>query len=267
MNSDTIIISMTSWRQRISTAGLAIWSILRQMKNTNTIFVLVLAKPEFPNGLDDLPSDIRIMTATGAIQIVWCEQNLFSHKKLMPTLAEWPNNPILVVDDDIIRDIGWLDVFIRDHQEHPHDVIVGGCLFDVGFSNGVFNPVLRHRYDTPDEAGTVITTRRPANGFGGVLYPAHTFTDPRFYDTKLMMQLSGYSDESWQYCFNIIERRTLRHTSTIISHQNGLMDGIYETSMSKLRDNDKSNSYIEIYKRIINKFPEFEQQMRSILGA
>lgn len=265
MNSSTLIISMTSWTRRIATAGFAIWSIWRQIKDSNAILVLVLAKTEFPNGLIDLPVEIQAMRSAGIIQIIWCDKNLYSHKKLMPTLMLYPENPILVVDDDIVRPDGWLDIFIKDHKEHPRDIIVGGCLFDVGFINGEFNPVLHHRFDMPSEASTIITNRRPANGFGGVLYPAHSFNDPRFYDIDLMMKLSSYSDESWQYCFNVMERRTLRHTSTIIAHQDGLMDGIYETSMSKLRDNDKNNSYVEIYRRLMTYFPEFKIQLSELL--
>lgn len=254
---------MTSWPKRIDKVALAMFSILRQCKGKDVKCVLVLAKPEFPHGLDDLPNELRVMIQSGLVSLIWCEQNLFSHKKLMPTLEKYPDNPILVCDEDILRPDGWVDMFIADHAKYPHDVLVGGCVFDIGFDQDRFNPVKLFKFDTPDCAGKIIVDRRPANGFGGVLYPAGTFTDTRFYDTEHMLRLSRYSDESWQYCFNIIEDRTLRWTSKIYAYQHWQQVGTYETSMSKSRGNDKRDSYVEIYARLFAAFPEFKDKLRS----
>lgn len=254
---------MTSWPKRIDKVALAMFSILKQCKGKDVKCVLVLAKPEFPRGLDDLPNDLRLMIQSGVISVIWCGKNLFSHKKLMPTLEKYPNNPILVCDEDIIRPDGWVDMFIADHAKYPHDVLVGGCVFDIAFDGTKFNPVKRFKFDSPESAGKVIINRRPANGFGGVLYPPGTFTDPRFYDIDKMMELSRYSDESWQFCFNTIENRTIRWTSKIYAYQRGQQAGTYETSMSKSRGNDNRDSYVEIYARLFAAFPEFKDKLRN----
>ena len=263
MDNNTLIISMTSWPKRIDKVAFAMYSIYRQLKNKNAKLVLVLAKPEFPNGLGNCPKALRQMVQSGVIELLWCERNLFSHKKLMPSLGLFPNNPILVCDEDIIRPDDWVDMFINDHKTHPKDILVGGCVFDIGFDGNTFNPTKLFKFDAPDCAGKVIKNRRPANGFGGVLYPAGTFTDPRFYDIDNMMRLSRYSDESWQFCFNIIEGRTLRWTSKIYPYQYWQQAGTYETSMSKARGNDKRDSYREIYERLFNEFPEFREKLQA----
>lgn len=256
---------MTSWPKRIDKVALAMYSIYRQCKGKPVKLVLVLAKPEFPNGVADLPKELQAMVGSNIIQIIWCDKNLFSHKKLMPTLTAYPNNPILVCDEDIIRPDGWVDMFLADHKKHPHDVLVGGCVFDIGFDGDRFNPTKRFAFDTKDSAGKVIVSRRPANGFGGVLYPAGTFKDKRFYDLDNMMLLSRYSDESWQFCFNIMEGRTIRWTSKIYAYQHGQQAGTYETSMSKSRGNDKRDSYKEIYERLFTEFPTFKTKLKQLL--
>lgn len=256
-----LIISMTSWPKRINNVAFAMYSIYRQSKGKNVKLVLVLARPEFPNGESDLPRELQVMIRNKVFSVIWCDRNLFSHKKLMPTLALFPNNPILVCDEDIIRPNGWVDMFISDHAKYPNDVLVGGCVFDIAFDGTKFNPVKLFKFDSPESAGKVITNRRPANGFGGVLYPSGTFADPRFYDIDRMMELSRYSDESWQFCFNTIEDRTIRWTSTIYAYQHCQQAGTYETSMSKARGNDKRDSYHEIYERLFTEFPEFKRKL------
>lgn len=266
MNKDTLIISMTSWTKRINKVGLALYSILRQMDNRNVHLVLVLAEPEFPNGLSDLPMILQAMVQRGKVELIWCPINIYSHKKLMPTIAKYPDNPILVCDEDIVRPDGWVDMFIADHKKYPHDILVGGCVFDIGFDGNRFNPTKHFAFDKTECAGKIIHNRRPANGFGGVLYPVGTFTDKRFYDWDSMMKLSRYSDESWQFCFNIMEGRTIRWTSKIYPYQYGQQDGTFETSMSKSRDNNKKDSYQAIYDRLFTAFPEFKHKLKQRLS-
>lgn len=266
ITNDTLIISMTSWPRRIKYVAKALFSIWKQNVDKELYhLVLVLAEPEFPNREKDLPTDLRLMIESGLVEIIWYNKNILSHKKLMPTLAKYPNNPILVCDEDIKRTEGWLKTFIEDHKKHPTDVLVGGCVFDIGFDNEKFNPVKRFKFDDPNCAGKIIKNRRPANGFGGVLYPAHTFIDKRFYDENLMMKLSEYSDESWQFCFNIIEDRTIRWISKHFEHQHGQQAGTYESSMSKIRSGNKSKSYDLIYENLFKEFPEFKEKLKERL--
>lgn len=269
MNKDTVIISMTSWPKRIKFVAKAIFSLIQQnVENSKYHIVLVLATPEFPNREKDLPDDLQIMAETGIVEIIWYNKNIYSHKKLMPTLEKYPENPILVCDEDIIHPNDWLSYFIKDHEKYPNDILVGGCVYDVGFEkNGTFNPMKKHYMDRPEFANKEIINRRPANGFGGVLYPAHTFTDKRFFDIDLLMKLSKDSDESWQYCFNIIEGRTLRWISKIFNHQKGEQIGAWETSMGKMRTKDKKiASYETIYKNLFEVFPEFKEKLIQKLG-
>ena len=254
---------MTSWPKRIKFVEKAIYSLIQQNVDKSLYhIVLVLCDKEFPNKENDLPETLKLMLENEVFEIIWTDRNIKSHKKLMPTLAKYPNNPILVCDEDILRPNDWLSYFIKDHKEHPNDILVGGCLFDVCFEpNGMFNPIKKHYFDKQEYAGQIIKNRRPANGFGGVLYPAGTFTDPRFFDIDLLMNLSEYSDESWQYCFNIIEGRTLRWISKIYNYDSYIQQESFKSAMCIMRDKKIIPSYIEIYNKLIDYFPEFKEKL------
>lgn len=193
---DRIIISMTSYPKRIQFVAKVWFSIIRQIKpEYNCRCVLVLAEPEFPNRTDDLPSDLRLMISHGLIELLWTKFNTKSHKKLMPVLEKYPDDSILIVDDDQYRPDGWLKIFIDDHKKWPHDVLTGLILHREVNRHFVINRI------QDAERGTVIINGRPQNGRGGTLYPPHVFTDKEFFDQNLYMKLSPTSDESWQYFF------------------------------------------------------------------
>ena len=75
-------------------------------------------------------------------------------------------------------------------------------------------------------------------------------------------KLSAYSDESWQYCFNIIEGRTLRWISKIIDYDKLIQRESFKTAMCIMRDKYKTiPSYPEIYNKLIDYFPEFKEKL------
>lgn len=189
---EKLIISMTSYPARIQYVASVWFSILRQKVNTNLYHcVLVLSEEEFPNKESNLPDDLNVLIDNGYIELLWTPKNTRSHKKLIPTLLKYPNNPILVIDDDQYRTNDWLSNFIEHHKKYPNDVLTGISHFiirDSKFYPCKLNPGLYNN-------------ARPANGRGGTLYPPHTFNDPDFYKTELYMKLSPTSDESWQFYF------------------------------------------------------------------
>ena len=99
----------------------------------------------------------------------------------------------------------------------------------------------------------IFQTSRPANGFGGVLYPKHTFSDKRFFNETLFMKLSPTSDESWQYTFNVIENKILRQTSIIIDNSFNIVEN---SQKFKLFDVNH-NKYSLINDNLMNLFPEY----------
>lgn len=247
-----IIISITSWPPRYQTAHMVFQNIIRQAKAAKLMnrihIVLVLSEEEacdvrFRQDACDL---IRRMEKLN-VEVIYDKGNIRSHKKLIPTIEKYPDNPILVVDDDVIQPDGWLQTFVRDHDAHTEDIIYGQSNGNISVVDGrIVEQTMRNTHP-----GEITVNAKPANGAAGTLYPAHTFTDPRFFDRDLMMQLSPSSDETWQWAFAKIEGRTYRCLS---SHNYPYCFGANQTYALCKENKDR---YTEIHNRIADAIPEY----------
>ena len=248
LNNETLIISMTSFPPRIKFVKLSLLSIVKQKINPTLYHcVLVLSISEFSNKELDLPKDLLNLIYLEGIEIIWYEKNIRSHKKLMPTIKKYPNNPILIVDDDTIREEGFIQTFLDDHKKYPNDIIFG-------FSRFVLNENYKFIKRKKIKKSEYILAR-PSNGLAGTLYPAHTFTDKRFFDENIFMKLSPSSDESWQWCFSIIENKNFRKLS-----KNFKIKTIPNSQNITLY-NENKNKYDIITKNLYEYFPEFKKQL------
>ena len=117
---------MTTWPLRADLAIMAMNALKSQQHSEPVHYVLTLSKDEWM-GEKKRDSLIRSMNNI-SVEIIWDDGNIMSHKKLMPTLEKYPDNPILVVDDDKFQQKGWLEQFIQDHKAYPSDIIYGNAL-------------------------------------------------------------------------------------------------------------------------------------------
>ena len=208
---------MTTWPPRFAVAQQAMSAIVEQVKEANLQErvhpVLVVSEEEvcFSKTRKEACELMDEMTWLG-VEVIIDSGNIRSHKKLIPTLEKYPNNPILVVDDDNTQWPGWLKTFVSDHDNHPNDIIYGQSLSHVELQGDRIVEV-REQSIPFENAGKVTYNMKPANGSAGTLYPAHTFTDPRFFDRELFMRLSPTSDETWQWAFAKIAGKTFRQLS------------------------------------------------------
>lgn len=259
-DKEQYIVSMTSYPERIECAVQALESIINQDVNEEYKIVLTLAEPQFPG--KQLPDSIKMLEETNKVEILWHPTDIRSHKKLMPVLKKYPNATVIITDDDVKRPEWWLQMFIDDHKKYPHDVIVGESAWrlDKTLIQTTANKIIPKgfTFHCIDEAHKILLTERPANGLGGVLYPKHAFNDERFFDEELFMRLTPNSDESWQYCFNVIEERTLRMCGRPVEWSKYSIKGSQRTALSK-----KNNAveYTRLYKLFFSEFPEYKEKM------
>jgi hypothetical protein len=257
MKNDKLIISMTSHPPRIDFVKPVMESILNQTVSRDKYhIVLVLAIPEFPNKEKDLPTNLRSFVHNNGIEIIWHPRNIKSHKKLIPTLLKYPDSDILVCDDDVERQKTWIETFMKDHEKYPDDIICGQFSY-------VFDSALKpHRLTGGYKGSNIVPSLifkygRPANGLGGVLYPAHTFTDERFFDEDMIMKYSPTSDETWQYCFCIMNNKTLRQTSTIYNDFAKIIPGTQHLKNTL----SLTNNYEKINQTMFEAFPEYKEKL------
>ncbi|ORY15776.1 hypothetical protein LY90DRAFT_677491 [Neocallimastix californiae] len=263
-NQEKLIVSITSNPTRINYVKLVLESLVNQSVPFSVYhIVLVLAIPEFPNKENDLPVDLVdfINKYSYLIEILWYERNINIHKRLIPTLKKYPNNPILICDDHIIRKQWWIKMFLEDHKIYPYDIIFGASnqyltpeykwesykYLYIKTKVGKLNPI----------KNMIVNTGKPMNGFGGTLYPMNTFTDKRFFDEDLFMKFSPSSDESWQWFFNVIHNETLRQSSIIYDYSKDIIRDLHGTSLSNI-NNENSNL---ILKNFTREFPDFKKKL------
>ena len=255
-----LIIPLTSYPKRIQYVKTVLESLLGQVTNFEYKIVLSLCSQEFPKYELDLPLDLQNLLSnnTNKIEVIWVSKNLKSHKKLIPALKRYPNIPILICDDDICRTSDWAQTFYNDHKLYPHDIIVGTFMYSIQ-SDLRFKRLIddngEHCLAFNHIPSIVYDFCRPANGCGGLLYPPGTFTDHRFFNEDLMMELCETSDESWQYLFNILENKTFRQLSIVFDHSIGVIPESQKTGLYRI------NNYDKIFSELYNRFPEFKTKL------
>lgn len=94
-----IIVSMTSYPPRINEAWRAIETIMRQSVKPGRI-ILWLSQEEFP-AISQLPRRLRDLQSRG-LEIRLVPGNLKSHKKYYYAFKEFPDEYVMLADDDIL---------------------------------------------------------------------------------------------------------------------------------------------------------------------
>lgn len=258
---EQLIISLTSWPPRIEKCAYVLINIGRQIYNKNVRLVLVLSENEF-KGVE-LPEIVKECLDFYNIELIWDKGNIKSHKKLLPTLEKYPNNSILVIDDDKQYPMDFVDSFLNDHQKYPNDIIVGGSFFEIVPANNriacvhIGNEISIEGLRNQLMANQEITIEMPANGCFGELFPAHSFQDERFFDRDLISKYNLNSDEDWQFMFNIMENRSIRASSVI---RNIIYDlpGSHELALSNING---LSQYEQRYNKSLKEFPEFYDKL------
>lgn len=183
-----IIVSLTSYPERIGLVSKAIITILNQKSCKPDAVELWLAREQFPGGTLDLPEDLTRLTSSG-LNICWCN-DLKSFKKLVPALKRHPQEIIVTADDDAYYSRRWLE---RLYSSYLQDLSNVCCHRATPF------------YFDEDTAKTIIDGRHHHNGpsvlnmqvgCAGVLYPPETF-GPDVFDESLFMKITPTCDDIW----------------------------------------------------------------------
>ena len=114
-----IIISLTTYPKRISTIWLTIETLMRQTVKPDEI-ILWLAASQFENGLSGLPDNLLHLQERG-LTIRFCD-DLRSHKKYFYALQEYPNDLIVLADDDMFYPRDTIAKLLQMHKEYPKDI-------------------------------------------------------------------------------------------------------------------------------------------------
>ena len=243
-NENKLIISLSTNITNINLVHKVIYSILEQNVDHSLYrILLILSKKDFINK-KILPINLLFLINTKKIRIILIQKELNLLTKLLLALKEYPNNPILLINDNIIFPEGWLEMFINDHKRYPKDIISASIQYYFGnnleireFSEGYNGK----NFGTFNHISNMVFNFALVNSnLGGTLYPSKCFKNKDFYNLQLFLNISKESDDFWQSFFIMKENKTLRQSSKIYDYTSYLI-------------NNNSYSFYKNKKKILKK--------------
>ena len=245
-NSD-IIISLTSFPERINEVPYTIYSLLNQSLKPSKV-VLWLAIDEFPNKEKDLPEKLLNLKNNG-LSIGWCS-NLKSFKKLIPSLKEYHSNIIVTTDDDIFYRKDWLKSLYDVYLDNPNSIICGSGR-KIKFKNKTFDKYETWELCKTQENASYLNLM---TGIGGVLYPPNSLNNNVF-DYDLACKLCPDADDLWFWAMAVMNKTKI----VIIESQKLISLNISRdlrlTNKKRLFDSNINKNDVQV-ENILNNFPE-----------
>jgi len=181
------IISLTTIPERIGLIEKAIKSLLYQSWLPERIILWVDNDVIVDNGLKVLSKNYPIF------EIRKC-QDVGPHTKLIWSLAEFPDKPIITADDDTLYPFEWFQRLYRSFKRYPK-LISAVQAKKIGFfekSNRRFKP-----YDEWEEYNEIgINPNILPLGKDGVLYPPGSFHE-EVHNIELLKKLCPKADDIW----------------------------------------------------------------------
>jgi hypothetical protein len=204
-----LIVSLTSHPPRVAESYAAVYSLLTQSLKPDKV-VLWLAQSQFPCKEHDLPWELLHLRQFG-LSIQWCE-DLKALKKIIPSLKAYPDDTIVLADDDTLYPHNWLEQLYEEHRKNPSFVQ----------AYAAYKVCSGRDYTTRNwcwGGGKSCSPPYFASSWGGVLYPPHSQHE-EVLRTDLAMQLAPYDDELWCWAMRVLKGTTLH---TVKDHPKGFV--------------------------------------------
>jgi len=184
-----IVVSMTSFPDRIKRVWLVIESILRQTKKPDRI-ILWLSKEQFPS-LNVLSERLLMLRKRG-LDIRFVDENLFSHKKYYYTVQEFPNDYMLTIDDDIFYRSTMIEDLMKYSLSYPATVIAQYASY-IQNNKGNLKP---YNSWALVEHEDLISKNLFLGSGGGTLFPPNSLGS-EVQNKFLFNSLTPYADDVW----------------------------------------------------------------------
>lgn len=195
-----IVVSMTSFPERISFVPRVIQTILSQTYRADTI-VLWLAEEQFPGKESNLPASVISLINKGILTVRWCD-NLMAHKKYFYAFQEYEDSLVVTIDDDILYPNDMLRKLWESYLLYPNAVSAMRCHLVVVDEKGMVLPYKSWIMET-DACIYQPSMQLMATGGGGTLYPPKIFDDI-FFDKDAIMECCPLADDLWLKAMQLV---------------------------------------------------------------
>lgn len=197
-----IIVSLTTFPERIEYVHKTLYSILNQSYHPNMI-ILWLAKVQFPGGIDSLPKELTELQRYG-LTIEWVEDDWKPYKKIIPALLKYPDDIIVTADDDLYYPKYWLKSLVESYKEFP-DQIHGHLSTKVTLIDNEFIFTDRYFQRSPG----ISSYNNKILGGAGTLFPPNTLFDD-VTDSAKFIALAPTNDDIWLWAMALKKRTKVR---------------------------------------------------------
>lgn len=182
-----IIVSLTTYGNRIHDVAFTIESIMQQSMKPNRIVLWL--DDSFQNR--HLPQSLLNQQKRG-LEIAYCK-DLRSYKKLIPSLHHFPNDAIITFDDDLLYDYDIIEHLILSYLENP--LMIHSCRghqmrFD---QNHRLLPYLEWRWNVSE---TGMVEHYFLTSGGGTLFPPGCL-DSEVLNESVFMDICPFADDVW----------------------------------------------------------------------
>lgn len=199
-----LIVSLTSFPGAIAYAPGAIRSIIEGSVKPDKIVLYVtleqFGEEELPEAIKELERDYDIF------EVRDYGRDIRSYRKLVPALADFPDDIIVTIDDDVAYHRDMLKSLLTLHEQYPDDIIAHRAKrIAVGKPYKQWKKYrwyhflrkrIHRRYDN-------IQT-----GVGGVLYPPHSLRNEMI-DTELFTRIAPTADDIWFWAAAVANGRRI----------------------------------------------------------
>lgn len=247
--NEEVVVSLTSFGDRVKYVHLAIESIMQQTMKPNRI-VLWLAEDEFKE--KTLPIALQLQQKRG-LEIVYCE-DLKSYKKLIPSLKRFPDACIITIDDDIAYCPDMVEQLIQAHKDNQTSICalrMHGIVLD---DKDNIKPYREWQWcinKCPENNKLAFFTTG-----GGVLFPPHCFPVDVF-DKSVFMGMCGTTDDVWFNAMRILNGVNVRKVFSVYS--NGYLSELPSSNINPLHSNNWSGGNDRAINAVYRRYNLFDK--------
>ncbi len=256
IKSPRLIVSLTSFPDRMYDIHYAVYSLLNQTKKPDML-VLYLAEDEFKKKREELPQKLTALEKNG-LTIKWCK-DLKSYKKLVPALAEYPNDIIVTADDDIYYPADWLSKLYESYLKNPEHIHAHRC-HKIKINDDVILPYNNWEKCINDNSADFLNFCTTG---GGVLFPPKSLHSDVLKE-ELFLKLAPNADDIWFYSMAVLNNTKIKVTdnpNNEIRYVNPARElGFYDEKSLFLNGNNTDGNDIQL-KNVAKHYPEVKENI------
>lgn len=251
-----LIVSMTSFPARIESVSNVVKQMMIQTVRPDEI-VLWLSEEQFPEKEQQLPKELLDLKAYG-LTIGWCAGDLKAYKKFLPAMKAYPEDLIMIIDDDLVYPVDFVEKLYEAHQQFPN-AIIASRVHQIGLDEqGKIAPYGTWKkqcgYDRYQTRSDWFFT-----GGAGTLFPPHIFTEGLF-DEALIREICPWADDIWLNVHAAIDQVPIINTA--LNHKLARIDGTQEECLQKINW-DRNENDIQLQKVVTH----YREQLQNTIYA